>query len=400
MVEQSSGEQIRHPMLVENTGDELSRQEFVKSLKLHLATSVSPGVHDALDGRAASKFAKKNGRPPETMDEIRDALSDDPYFCFWSALLRNSQEMMWRSVQIPVERQIPEINKAAESASGAGGTLRLDENLEIPAYHRSVDIHCMPGGYHTEFTDGDSTNGAVYDRAVYLYAMGRLGGMNSDIGDTTIAYLKDKHPDFKPKRILDLGCAVGHSTLPYCDAWPDAEVYAIDVGAPVLRYAHARAERLGKKVHFSQQNAEATDFPDAHFDLIVSHILVHETSNRAIRNIMKEANRLLSPGGLIVHAETPPYRDLPAYDAFMLDWDTRNNNEPYWGASHKIKAKAISAETGFDPELAFEAYQPSAFEEAEAKRLKVFQGGDFGGGGAWWVWGAQKPASASVGGVQ
>ena len=51
------------------------------------------------------------------------------------------------------------------------------------------------GQDRTEFTDGDSTNGAVYDRAVYLYAMGRLGGMNSDIGDTTIAYLKDKHPD-------------------------------------------------------------------------------------------------------------------------------------------------------------------------------------------------------------
>jgi hypothetical protein len=34
--------------------------------------------------------------------------------------------------------------------------------------------------------------------------------------------------------------------------------------------------------------------------------------------------------------------------------------------------------------------QPSAFDEAEAKRTKVFQGGDFGGGGMWYVWGAQK----------
>jgi SAM-dependent methyltransferase len=187
-----------------------------------------------------------------------------------------------------------------------------------------------------------------------------------------------------------MGCTVGHSTLAYNDAFPDAEIYGIDVGAPVLRYAHARAESLGKPVHFSQQNAEKTDFEDGFFDLIVSHILVHETSHVAVRNIMKECNRLLAPGGLVVHAETPPYRDLPAYDAFMLDWDTRNNNEPYWGASHEIVAKDIAAETGFDPNKAFEAYQPSAFDAAEAKRTKVFQGGDFAGGGVWWVWGAQK----------
>jgi len=253
-----------------------------------------------------------------------------------------------------------------------------------------VDIHCMPGGYHSDFTTNDVANGAVYDAGVYIYAMGRMGPYNSDIGDTTIAYIKQNYPDFKPKRILDMGCTVGHSTLAYCDAWPDAEIHAIDVGAPVLRYAHARAESLGKKVHFSQQNAESTDFEDGSFDLIVSHILVHETSNGAMRRIMKECHRLLADGGLVVHTETPPYRDLPAYDAFMLDWDTRNNNEPFWGASHEIVAADIAAETGFDPAKAFEAYQPSAFEAAQAKRTNVFQGGDFGGGGAWWMWGVRK----------
>jgi hypothetical protein len=104
---------------------------------------------------------------------------------------------------------------------------------------------------------------------------------------------------------------------------------------------------------------------------------------------MRECRRLLRPGGVVVHAETPPYRDLPAFDAFMLDWDTRNNNEPFWGASHEIVATEIAAETGFDPAKAFEGYQPSAFDEAEAKRTKVFQGGDFGGGGAWYLWGVQ-----------
>jgi SAM-dependent methyltransferase len=379
--------QYPHAVLPQTTSDEFARQEFVKSLKFHLASKISLGNKDAFEARAKPAFVKSNGRETETYHDVRKAMADEPYFNFWSAMQRNSQEMMWKSVQIPVERKALEMPRGGASA---GGTLRLDPDLEIPRYHRSVDIHCMPGGYHTEFAENDMSNGAVYDRAVYIYAMGRMGPFNSDIGDTTIDFIKANYPDLKPRRILDMGCTVGHSTLAYNDAFPDAEIYGIDVGAPVLRYAHARAESLGKPVHFSQQNAEKTDFEDGFFDLIVSHILVHETSHVAVRNIMKECNRLLAPGGLVVHAETPPYRDLPAYDAFMLDWDTRNNNEPYWGASHEIVAKDIAAETGFDPNKAFEAYQPSAFDAAEAKRTKVFQGGDFAGGGVWWVWGAQK----------
>ena len=382
--------QFHHEVFPVANSDEFARQEFVKSLKYHLASQISVGNKDAFTGRAAERFEKTEGRPAETMHDVRQAMSDDPYFNFWSSLQRNSQEMMWKSAQLPIERQLPELIEKAKKTDTKLGSLRLDPDLEVPRYHRAVDIHCMPGGYHTEFAEEDIANGALYDRAVYIYAMGRMGPLNSDIGDTTIAYLKENFPDLKPRRILDMGCTVGHSTLPYCDAYPDAEVYGIDVGAPVLRYAHARAEALSKEVHFSQQNAEKTDFEDGSFDLIVSHILVHETSHRAIRNIMRECHRLLSDGGVVIHAETPPYRDLPAYDAFMLDWDTRNNNEPYWGASHEIAAQEIAGETGFDPDKAFEGYQPSAFEAEEARRTKVFQGGDFGGGGAWWVWGVQK----------
>lgn len=381
--------QFQHAILPVATGDEFARQEFVKSLKLHLASEVSVGNKDAFEARARPRFEKAEGRPAGTMHDVRKAMQDDPYYRFWSALQRTSQEMMWKSVQISVERQLDDLVEGGRVEKPLG-SLSLNPDIEIPRYHAAVDIHCMPGGYHTDFRADDVANGAVYDRAVYLYAMGRLGPCNSDIGDSTIAYLKAHFPDLKPRRILDMGCTVGHSTLPYCDAYPDAEVYGIDIGAPVLRYAHARAEAFGKKVHFSQQNAEATNFEDGYFDLIVSHILVHETSHTAMRNIMGEAHRLLAPGGVVIHTETPPYRDLSAYDAFMLDWDTRNNNEPYWAASHEIVPAQIAGDTGFDPAKAFEAYQPSAFEAAEAERTKLFQCGDFGGGGAWWLWGVQK----------
>lgn len=392
MSDVDTSSQYRHGMLPESTAEEASRQDFVKSLKLHLAHKVAPGNKIAYERNLIPRFEKEHGRAPKNRHEVRKEMSNEPTYQMWSCLLRTSQEMMWNSVQISVERQLDQLVETAKQADGtnAGGTLALDPDLKIPAYHTAVDIHCQPGAYHTEVTADDVAAGAVYDRAVYVYAMGRMGPFNNDIGASLAEWLKKEHPNLKPKRILDLGCSVGHSTVPYVDLYPDAEVYAVDIGAPMLRYGHARAENMGKKIHFSQQNAEDLNFEDNFFDLIVSHILVHETSNVAFRNIMKECNRVLTPGGIVAHTETPPYKDMEPFDAFILDWDTRNNNEPFWGGSHEIDPVALAEATGFPTGGVFEAMAPSAFAEAEARRTHAFRGGDFGGGGVWYCYGMQK----------
>ncbi len=382
--------QFAHAILPRMTADEKARQNFVGSFKLHIATRIAPGNKDVYEANVVPGYTKKHGRAPENRHEVRKEMKQQGYYQMWCALLRSSQEMMWKSCQLSVERQLPELIEAASAATSEYSTLELDPDLEIPAYISAVDVHCQPGGYHTEVVDNDVAPGAIYDTAVYLYFMGRLGPFSDDFGASTAAYMKDQKPDLKPQRILEIGCTVGHSTIPYVEAYPDAEVHAIDVAAPVLRYAHARAESLGKSIHFSQQNAEKTNFEDASFDLIVSHVLVHETSNRAFRNIMKECHRLLKPGGWVVHLETPPYKDMEPYDAFILDWDTYNNNEPFWSASHEIDPAAVAKEFGFRQDSVFEALAPSVAEVAEAKRTGLFQGGDFGGSGIWYLYGMQK----------
>lgn len=98
-----------------------------------------------------------------------------------------------------------------------------------------------------------------------------MGPLNDDMGRTVVKYLRENRPEFQPRRILDMGCAAGQITLAYCDGFPEAEVRALDVGAPMLRYAHVRAESMGKSVHFSQQPVERTNYPGGHFGLIVSH---------------------------------------------------------------------------------------------------------------------------------
>lgn len=381
--------QHQHAVLPAATHDESARQNFVQSLKVHLATRVSPGNKTVYEHRAAPRFAREHRRPPKDHHEVRSVMRHEPYYQTWSTLLRTSQEMMWDSVNVSVERQLPALRGQAAAERDTLGSLTLNPDLPIPAYHTAVDIHCQPGGYHTELVPDDVAAGATYDRAVYIYAMGRLGALNDEMGQSVVLHLTEQHPDFRPARILDMGCTVGHSTLPYVDAYPDAEVFAIDVGAPVLRYAHARAEALGKRVHFSQQNAEHTDFADASFDLIVSHILLHETSSAAIRAIMRECHRLLKPGGLMLHQEVPPYEGMPPYDAFILDWDTYNNNEPFWGTVHSMDLQKLAESAGFAAGNVIQTMIPSALERAKA-RTEKFQGGDFGGGGAWFVFGARK----------
>lgn len=346
--------QVFHDLLPKPSHDELARQNFVKSFKLHLATRVAPGNRTIYERRVKPDFETRNGRPPKDGREVRRLLTREPYYRLWSSLERTSQELMWDSIIDTVERQQEALNAKARTNGKTRGSLALDPSFVPPRYVTAVDIHCMPGGYCAESAENDAAGGALFDRHGDIYGMGNWGPMCDAKGQRMIAVLQERFPDLRPRRILEMGCAIGHSLLPYLDAYPAAEVHGIDVGAPLLRYGHARAELLGKAVHFSQQNAERTSFPDEHFDLIVSHVLLHETSGTAVRNIMRECHRLLAPGGMMAHSELQMYRQMDPYDAFMLDWDTYNNNEPFWSGLRALDPEALVMEAGFKKERMFQ----------------------------------------------
>ncbi|MGE3667774.1 MAG: class I SAM-dependent methyltransferase, partial [Steroidobacteraceae bacterium] len=265
----------RHAMLPRPTHDERARQAFVRSFRRHLASRVMPGNYPLYAARIEPRFRAETGRSPQTPAELRAVMERDPYYQFWSAMLRRSQELMWESVIDPAERDREALVRraAAPAKRKRAGTLALDPALQVPRYHTAADIHLQPGGYHTDFGPGDITAGALYDSGLHLYLDGAFGVENDAMGDILLAFYRHRFPGLKPGRILDMGCAIGNSTLPWGRAFPRASLHAIDVGAPVLRYGHARAEALGVTVHFSQQNAEATNFEPASFDLIVSHIM-------------------------------------------------------------------------------------------------------------------------------
>ena len=348
-----------HGILPDIAHDEEARERFVFSFKEKLLGELTPANRIVFQSQAEPAYRKAHGRTPRDKHEVAEVMERQPFWQMFSSLHRTSQELMWDTCIDRCERQGDELEERGRRLATSNrrkGSLRLKPDLEVPRYIESLDTHVQPGGYYAQRNGGfDLHQGAVYDTGVHLYFVGGMGPMSDDMGLSGVAYLKQKYPDLKPQRILDIGCSIGHSTLPYCDAYPNAEIYAIDVGAPLLRYGHARAESLGKKVHFEQQNAERTDYPDGHFDVIVSHILFHETSAQGMPKILKECHRLLKPSGIMVHLEVPAFDfELPtAYDRFQRDWPGRYNAEPFWSTLHEMDPKAMAVAAGFDAKKTF-----------------------------------------------
>lgn len=379
--------QFDHGLLPSTLADERARQDFVQSLKLYLAQKVVPGIEAVYEGRVRPAFEQAHGRPPRDHDEVDAVMNGNYYYRLWASLYRTAQEMMWSCVAEPILRQREDMARAAVVENPAG-SLKLNPALEVPRYLSAVDIHCMPGSYHSEVIDGDVMQGALYDRGVHIYGMGGLGPKLGKAGELVGQFVHARFPQLRdrPLRILDLGCTVGHSTLAYAEMFPDAEIHAIDVAAPVLRYAHARAEAMGIPVHFRQMNAEEMGYPDNHFDLVVSHIVLHETSSKAIRRIMEECWRVLKPGGVTAHIDLCFFEDLSPFNGFMMMFDGPNNNEPFWGTLRKMKARSLLTDAGFAEDAVFEQFVSRAYQG----QAVFSEGASDAGRGTWKIIGGVK----------
>jgi 2-polyprenyl-3-methyl-5-hydroxy-6-metoxy-1,4-benzoquinol methylase len=261
----------RHALYPELTHDEIERFNFLAQMNRHLQTKVVPLVESTWENRVEPRFEAEHGRKPQDRHEARKALMVDPVFQTWSALKRLTMEQRQQAGRWASIRQAEALAAKAESLV-RDGQLLLDPTLPIPRYVSAVDHHCMPGSYHTELFAGDVSGPANYDSGIHVTVGGRGGAYNDGIGTQLASWVREAFPDFKPKRILDLGTTTGHNLLPVARAFPDAEVTGIDVGTPVLRYAAARATALGvDNVRFLQ--ADATDlsrFETGSFDFVMS----------------------------------------------------------------------------------------------------------------------------------
>lgn len=380
-------EQITQP-----THDEIARQRFCSTLRRHAIQDFVGTLEEDWKNNVEPKL----DTPVTHWRDIDRAMRDQPSYRFYSTLRYNAQEMCFQSVQPQVERALPELVAAARDAAAlnpAGGSLRVDPNFDVPTYVSALDVHLTPGCFHTEWTEDDVAQGAVVSLGARVFTAQQSHRSWGGVARVVSRWIKATWPDFEPARMLDLGTSSGKNLMPYVPAFPGVEAHGIDVGAPLLRYGHAAAEHDGVPIHFSQQNAEATDFPDGHFDLIVSSFFFHEIPVWATKKVLAECHRLLRPGGLMIHQELPAHDLVDPWENYFWNWDTRNNNEPAYTAWRDQEPIALMERAGFDPAASFAHILPdiAAYPDRTAAFAWDEPGRPRHGKGGWYVFGSRKP---------
>jgi len=346
---------VTHALAVRPTRNERAAQDFTSSLRGHVLNQMA----STMKSRYESEIAPRQPVPPEDGRAVHQAMKPDQYFRFYSAMRIAAQQMVWSSVSDAVTRDADRLRDVAANLPSCGGSLTLDPALEVPRSVSAIDVHLMPGSYCAEAGENDLAAGAVYENGLSVFSFGLMGKNLDDIGESSAFWLKHAHPDFAPKDILDMGCSVGHQTLPWKRAYPDANVTGVDVAAPCLRYADGRARAQGVAAHFLQANATALPFPDQSFDVVYSSMFLHELPLKDIKAVFAEARRLLRPGGLMLTFELPPNSELSAYDGFYLDWDSWYNEEPFYKIFRDQDPATLCAEAGFPAENYFQTVVPS-----------------------------------------
>jgi ubiquinone/menaquinone biosynthesis C-methylase UbiE len=98
-------------------------------------------------------------------------------------------------------------------------------------------------------------------------------------------------------RVLEIGCGTGNLVVMAAGLYPDAEVTGLDPDPKALARARRKAARRGRAVRLDQGFAERLPYPDESFDRILSSFMFHHLEPDAKAATLREARRVLSPGG-------------------------------------------------------------------------------------------------------
>lgn len=303
--------------------DDESYLDFIEGLRRFALMSINPVAAAAV--RARSVAAK-----PATIEEIRRMADPLPVVGLRNRILRSTQDMNWDRVLAGYEPLRPALEALLTDAERQGpGRLELADGWQYPEYYRSVHYHRQPGGYHE-----DPLAGYVYHYGTKVFHLGANDRDETKIGR---AMETPAPADGRVGRVLDIACSIGAMTVAFKQRWPQAEVWGVDAAAPLLRYGHARAVRLGIDVIFAQQLAEQLAFADESVDVVYLGTLLHEVPRAVGVRIVREARRVVRSGGVVVVHDMRQASDpVDAWEEYDRDFDCRFNGEPY--AYHFVHA--------------------------------------------------------------
>ncbi len=164
----------------------------------------------------------------------------------------------------------------------AGVAQFTNPQVVYPNYYKTSNFHGIKNGYLT-------VDAALTYDPITQYVL--------PPGETWVRESLVKAIGGTPRRILDLGCGTGTTTLMLKQRFPSAEVMGLDLSPQMLVMADYKAQSAAVDVTYRHGNAMATGLPAASFDMMCATLLFHETPPAVAKTILSEAFRLLTPGG-------------------------------------------------------------------------------------------------------
>jgi ubiquinone/menaquinone biosynthesis C-methylase UbiE len=99
------------------------------------------------------------------------------------------------------------------------------------------------------------------------------------------------------QRVLEIGCGTGNLAILAKRLNPAIEVVGSDPDPKALARARRKAQRSGAAIQFDQGFSEELAYPDSSFDRVLSAFMLHHLQPEAKLLAVREACRVLKPGG-------------------------------------------------------------------------------------------------------
>ena len=320
----------RTPTLeVQESRDFKSYHAFLRAARNYMEGPLVAAMYSQYEAAAGPPAA---ARDRQTAENTMDGLLT---FQLYSWAFRNLQRFKYHRPDLGIFAAV-QAQRDKTAASAPPAELRLNPALKVPAYFQYVPFHQHTGGVTHDELDG------------ICYEIGRRTTVPSHMDPNGIYHLLfNTLPTNKTyHRVLDWGTGHGGALITWQRLHPESECHGVDLAAPCLKLAHQRAREQGLHIYLSQQDLEHLDYADNSFDLIFFNFMLHELPPANTPALLREAYRVLKPGGLFAGHEF----NLRPGDAFQNVLQRSHawlNNETYSVPWYETPLGEIARETGF-----------------------------------------------------